>query len=696
MPALFSGLQPRAIIRCDVSLAFLSFRTLASLHRIVDTGMASEQVDKPDKTLLFAPIGRRPAQTAYLADSTAAGVMAGSKKLTGWEWYRSINSPKYFVAPMVQHSELAFRLLTREYGAHVTVTPMIHARIFLQSPKFRRSFFDFWPEDSPMIAQFCGNDPETVVAACKLVQHRCTAVDLNLGCPQNIAKRGNYGSFLLEDADTVVKIVEACAQQLSVPVTCKIRIQENFDATLDLVHRITQAGASLITVHGRTRHENKLSTREAHWDKIAAIKQVAQVPIIANGGMFDREDIRRCLQETAADGVMLSEAILDNPGVFTGGVHLPTGRQHNVVDMAWRYLEIAEAVGASWQQIQGHLVKMLYGGLALQRDLQDRLCKGDGYFTFDSLKDIVRELGLRYGVQVQPLPVEYTATHADTAHGDRILWWKRFHAHNLELKKHHVHKRDRAGRAAMSRAVDSAASQAELACFTSEGQVLVPLLPAASITPPIAMEVGKVCSPIASTPTASFAPAGTPVPMQHDTCPAYLARELAQRTSGDVNEYEMSLQSRAFELAFPNPGLWYYRHAPRIVAAALAPCASLAMALVDLAEQRSAQHHTHVLRDVEALKIYLREKHGARLAAAHAAEECTPRDILADAVALPIMSCEEATHFAASGETHQLQGHAADGGGDAIDQLTRDSALGVEALPVGIAGFVDEEEEFED
>jgi len=688
-----AGLQTAAA-RLRVSAELRSFGLLQSDKYKTTFRMASsEATQEGNDAPLFAPVAQRPAQQVVVDDSEASAVLAGKPKLTGWDWYHSIGCPKYFVAPMVQQSELAFRLLTREYGAQVTVTPMIHARIFLSSPKFRRSFFDYWPEDNPLIAQFCGNDPQTVVNACKLVQHRCCAVDLNLGCPQNIAKRGNYGSFLLEDADTVVSIVKACAEQLSVPITCKIRLQENFDVTLQLIKRLEAAGASLITVHGRTRHENKLANKAAHWDKIARIKQHASIPIIANGGMFDLADIRRCMSETGVDGVMLSEAVLDNPSVFSSGVHLPTGQQHNVIDMAWRYLEIAEAVGASWQQIQGHLVKMLYGGLAMQRDLQDRLCKGNGYFTFDRLKGIVIELGKRYGMQVRPFPVQQREGAADSAHGDRILWWTRFHAHNLELKKHQVSKRSRQSRAELSRAVDLAAAEAEKQCLTEAGLVQVPILPA--LAPMDALDPQYALHASGSV-GCLLTPAGMLAPLQAEACPPHLLRELTARSSGNTEAFAAELASRKVQLAFPHPGLWYFRHAPRIVAAALAPCASLALALTELAEARSAQHHTHVLRDVEALKVYLQAKHGSRLQAAHAAGSPLPKDIALDALALPIMSCEEAEILAKQSASIPAIGCHAGCGGDAVDQLSRDMLAGDEHPSVGIAAVMFGGDEDED
>ena len=74
-----------------------------------------------------------------------------------------------------------------------------------------------------MYRQFCGNDARILQKAAELVQHQCDAIDLNLGCPQGIAKRGNYGAFLLEQVDVVEEIVRHLSSTLTIPVTCKIR-----------------------------------------------------------------------------------------------------------------------------------------------------------------------------------------------------------------------------------------------------------------------------------------------------------------------------------------------------------------------------------------------------------------------------------------------------------------------------------------
>lgn len=82
-------------------------------------------------------------------------------------------------------------------------------------------------------------------------------MDINLGCPQGIAKKGNYGSYFLEQKEEVLKCVRAMAEELKVPVTCKIRCFKNEEETLKMAKDIEKAGCSLLTVHGRTRFHNK-------------------------------------------------------------------------------------------------------------------------------------------------------------------------------------------------------------------------------------------------------------------------------------------------------------------------------------------------------------------------------------------------------------------------------------------------------
>ena len=179
-----------------------------------------------------------------------------------WEFFRKMGSPKFHVAPMVDQSELAYRMLCRKYGATCAYTPMLHGRLFVEGEKYRKEHFTTCPEDRPLLTQFCAHDPEVLLTAARYVEKDCDGVDINLGCPQRIAKRGNYGAFLMEDLDVVRDMVRKLATELSIPVTCKIRVfpQEEpngKEKTLQYAKMLQDAGCSLLAVHGRTRDQKR-------------------------------------------------------------------------------------------------------------------------------------------------------------------------------------------------------------------------------------------------------------------------------------------------------------------------------------------------------------------------------------------------------------------------------------------------------
>ena len=238
--------------------------------------------------------------------------------------------------------------------------------------------------DTPLIAQFAGDDADCLVAAAKHVENSVTAIDLNLGCPQGIARRGNYGAFLLPQTCKVIDILGKMVNGLECPVTAKIRRLNSDEDTIELCKQIEDCGASLITVHGRYKEQNKQFVGEVNWDIIKRIKDAVSIPVVANGGVGSYEDAMACLRETCADGVMSAEGILEKPYLFnqhldaasaTDFVNVHFKMLSNFMDLSVLFSKQPNCGSTVNSSLKAHLFKMLYRFLSLPRnfDLRDRL-----------------------------------------------------------------------------------------------------------------------------------------------------------------------------------------------------------------------------------------------------------------------------------------------------------------------------------
>ena len=145
---------------------------------------------------------------------------------------------------MVDYSEYAFRMLCREHGVGLAYSPMLNARLLAQEEKgYAARHWDPGKDEKQLVAQLAGHDPHDLAAAAKLCRVRADAIDFNLGCPQEIARSGRYGAFLLEEEpqlalQCVRALVDASGER---PIFVKMRLQLGATPTLDIARRMQDA-----------------------------------------------------------------------------------------------------------------------------------------------------------------------------------------------------------------------------------------------------------------------------------------------------------------------------------------------------------------------------------------------------------------------------------------------------------------------
>ncbi|KZT25648.1 FMN-linked oxidoreductase [Neolentinus lepideus HHB14362 ss-1] len=231
-------------------------------------------------------------------------------------------------APMVAHSDLPFRLLTTAHGATLTYTQMLDPARLASD----RDYLAFHLRDlsisrqrrgREVVVQVSGNDAAVVSEGARRVAGLADAIDLNLGCPQQHAKDGHYGAYLLAQRDwpLVEDIVSTLAHTLALPVSAKLRLCTPAAQTLALAQRIEAAGASWVALHARYASVRRRRQGAAFLGEVRRLKfgsgedgeAGVGIPVVSNGNVRCYADVARNLEETGADGVMVGETLLGNP-----------------------------------------------------------------------------------------------------------------------------------------------------------------------------------------------------------------------------------------------------------------------------------------------------------------------------------------------------------------------------------------------
>lgn len=237
---------------------------------------------------------------------------------------------KVILAPMAGVCNSAFRSICKEMGAALVCAEMVSDKGMVYNSKKTKDMLYFEESERPISQQIFGSDKETFVKAAKMVYEimHPDIIDINMGCPvPKVAVRSQAGSALLKDPQKIYEIVSAVVNTVPVPVTVKIRSgwDNNSINAVEVAKTVEAAGASAITVHGRTR--SQLYSGKVDLDIIKKVKENVSIPVIGNGDIIDIESAKKMLEYTKCDAIMIGRGALGNPWLIKEiDTYLKTGK----------------------------------------------------------------------------------------------------------------------------------------------------------------------------------------------------------------------------------------------------------------------------------------------------------------------------------------------------------------------------------
>ena len=221
------------------------------------------------------------------------------------------------LAPMAGVADRAFRELCVEFGASYAVGEMVSAKGITYNNDKSLELLEISDEERPCAIQLFGYEPDVMAKAAEMsLAYKPDIIDINMGCPAPKIALNHSGAALMKEPELCGEIVNAVRNAVDVPVTVKIRKgwDDNSVNAVEVAKICEQAGASAVTVHGRTRQQQYMPP--ADWEIIKQVKKAVKIPVIGNGDITNAYQAVKMLEETGCDMVMIGRGALGNPWIF--------------------------------------------------------------------------------------------------------------------------------------------------------------------------------------------------------------------------------------------------------------------------------------------------------------------------------------------------------------------------------------------
>ena len=251
------------------------------------------------------------------------------------------------MAPMAGISNSAFRRICKSMGAGLVYAEMVSDKAIVYNNKKTIDMLYMLEEERPRVQQIFGTDVDSFVEAAVFIEKNMhpDIIDINMGCPvPKVALRAQAGAALMKNPKKIYEIIKAVVDNVSVPVTVKIRSGWDMNSinAVEVAKLCEAAGASAIAVHPRTRSQGYGG--KADWNIIKEVKETVSIPVIGNGDIKVPEDAKRMIRETNCDAVMIGRGLLGNPWLIKNTILLLDNKKieevsiEEKIDMAIKHL----------------------------------------------------------------------------------------------------------------------------------------------------------------------------------------------------------------------------------------------------------------------------------------------------------------------------------------------------------------------
>ena len=224
------------------------------------------------------------------------------------------------LSPMADMTDSPFcQIVRRIGGADIVFREMVSSEAIVRQNEKTLGMTDFVSSERPIVQQIFGADPTTMARAAAIVMEHANpeGIDVNMGCPVYKITSNFNGCALMKEPERAAKIIKEMRKEIGekIPISVKIRLGwSNPDDFKTFIPVIEEAGADLITIHGRTKAQGYSGVSD--WERIRQAKEIATVPVLANGDIHEPRQVAPALEKTGADGVLIARGALGNPWFF--------------------------------------------------------------------------------------------------------------------------------------------------------------------------------------------------------------------------------------------------------------------------------------------------------------------------------------------------------------------------------------------